>query len=240
MDRRAAKSAYLIRLGDREVRYRFVRRRRRTLGITVDANGLRVAAPLRAPWRDIEAFLQEKERWIIAKIDEWSRVPRPATLRGESGESLPLEGAPVTLDVRTGPRAVSRHGDRLVVCAPRAGVLATLLAWLKDKALRVLRLRAAHYAMQLALPAPSVTLSNARTQWGVCGADGAIRLSWRLVHVEPRLADYVVAHEVAHLVELNHSRRFWDVVADLYPGWPAAREQLELAGAALPIIRGGK
>jgi predicted metal-dependent hydrolase len=72
----------------------------------------------------------------------------------------------------------------------------------------------------------------------VCGADGAIRLSWRLVHLPPELADYVVAHEVAHLVELNHSRRFWALVSDLYPDWRAARERLELAGASLPVMKG--
>ena len=65
-----------------------------------------------------------------------------------------------------------------------------------------------------------------------------IRLSWRLVHVAPTLADYVVAHEVAHLVELNHSRRFWSVVSELYPAWREARERLELAGASLPILKG--
>ena len=79
-------------------------------------------------------------------------------------------------------------------------------------------------------------MSNARTQWGVCTAGGTIRLSWRLVHIEPALADYVVAHETAHLVELNHSRRFWTLVERLYPGWQEARERLELAGAALPIF----
>jgi predicted metal-dependent hydrolase len=83
---------------------------------------------------------------------------------------------------------------------------------------------------------PPVALSNARTQWGVCSEGGSIRLSWRLVHLEPALADYVVAHEVAHLVELNHSKRFWNVLARLYPEWRAARERLELAGASLPII----
>ena len=228
----------LIELGGRLIEFRFVRRRRRTLGITVDADGLRVAAPLRAPWRDIEAFLREKERWILAKLDDWARVPRPSWLRGETGESLPLEGESVTLEVREGRRAVSHCGDRLLVSAPEVGVLSTLLAWLKARALEALRPRAAHYAARLSLPAPSVKLSSARTQWGVCGEDGAIRLSWRLVHVEPSLADYVVAHEVAHLVELNHSRRFWDVVESLYPGWPHARERLELAGATLPIIGG--
>ena len=228
----------LIELGGRLIEFRFVRRRRRTLGITVDADGLRVAAPLRAPWRDIEAFLREKERWILAKLDEWARVPRPSCLRGETGESLPLEGESVTLEVREGRRAVRHCGDRLLVSAPEVRVLPTLLAWLKARALEALRPRAAHYAARLSLPAPSIKLSSARTQWGVCGEDGSIRLSWRLVHVEPGLADYVVAHEVAHLVELNHSRRFWDVVEGLYPGWPQARERLELAGATLPIIGG--
>ena len=67
--------------------------------------------------------------------------------------------------------------------------------------------------------------------------DGAIRLSWRLVHLQPALADYVVAHECAHLVELNHSRRFYRLLAALYPEWRGARERLELAGAALPIFK---
>jgi predicted metal-dependent hydrolase len=240
MDRRTAEGALLIELGGRLLEYRFARRRRRTLGITVDASGLSVAAPLRAPWREIEGFLREKERWILAKLDEWARVPRPSRLRGETGECLPLEGESVTLEVREGRHAVRRCGERLLVSAPAVRVLPTLLAWLKKHALEALRPRAAHYAARLALPAPSVKLSSARRQWGVCGEDGSIRLSWRLVHVAPQLADYVVAHEVAHLVELNHSRRFWDVVESLYPGWPQARERLELAGATLPIIGGSE
>ena len=231
MDRRAAKSAYLIRLAGREVEYRFVRRRRRTLGLTVDADGLKISAPLRAPWRDIEGFVREKERWILAKLEEWSVAPRPARLRGESGERLPLFGASVELHVRPGP--VRLEGSTLGVPG-----LSALVAWLKSSALRALTPRAAHFAALLGQPAPRVSLSNARTQWGVCTEGGAIRLSWRLVHIDPALADYVIAHESAHLIELNHSRRFWVLVERLYPGWQEARERLELAGAALPILKG--
>jgi hypothetical protein len=230
MDRRAAKSASLIRLGGREVEYRFVRRRRRTLGITIDADGLKVSAPLRAPWRDIEGFVREKERWILAKLDEWSAVPRPALLRVVSGERLMLFGEAVELERRDGP--VEREGDKLLVCDLRS-----LVKWLKAAALEALRPRVAHFAALLGLPAPRIALSNARTQWGVCAEDGTIRLCWRLVHLEPALADYVVAHETAHLVELNHSRRFYRVLALLCPEWRTARERLELAGAALPILK---
>lgn len=229
----------LIELGGRIVEYRFARRRRRTLGITVDGDGLKVAAPLRAPWREIEAFLRHKERWIVAKLDEWSRVPRPPVLACASGERLPLFGEPRELEVRHGSRAVHEAGGRLIVSARKgARALPVLVGWLKQRALDALAPRAAHYSERLGVEVPRVALSNARTQWGLCTEDGVIRLSWRLVHVAPSLADYVVAHEVAHLVELNHSRRFWSVVGELYPAWREARERLELAGASLPILRG--
>lgn len=221
----------LIELAGRLIEYRFVRRRRRTIGISIGADGMTVAAPMRAPWRDIEAFLRSKQRWIVGKLDEWAAAPRPSVLRVETGERLPLLGEAVELHVRPGP--VERRGATLGVSGSHS-----LVAWLKACALEALRPRVAHYSACVGRPAPRVALSNARSQWGVCNEDGSIRLSWRLVHLEPSLSDYVVAHEVAHLVELNHSRRFWSLVASLYPEWRVARERLELAGAALPILKG--
>jgi hypothetical protein len=70
-------------------------------------------------------------------------------------------------------------------------------------------------------------LSNARSEWGSCNARGEIRLNWRLVQLPPALAEYVVAHEVAHLIELNHSPRFWALVEELMPGHVALRRELE-------------
>jgi predicted metal-dependent hydrolase len=238
MDRRATEGTLLIELGGRAVEYRFARRRRRTLGITVDADGLRVAAPLRAPWRDVEAFLREKEPWILAKLEEWARVPRPQLLRGTSGESLPYRGVAHTLEVRDGARAVEQADGTIIVSGPRSRVLMMLLGWLRTRALETLTPRIAHYAAELSLATPALALSGGRRQWGVCAANGTIRLNWRLVHLAPALADYVAAHEVAHLVEMNHSKRFWSLLATLYPAWREARERLEMAGAALPIIRG--
>lgn len=230
-----------IRLAGCTLEYRFSRRRRRTLGISVDASGVRVSAPLRASWREIEAFLLEKERWIAEKLQHWAKIPPPVILRGETGETLPLFGEPMTLEVRKARGPICREGDRIVIRAREparhASVLARLLAWLKARALEALAPRLVHYAARLGRGAPPVALSSARTQWGVCTEGGAIRLNWRLVHLDPVLADYVIAHEAAHLLELNHSKRFWRVVEFLYPGWREARERLELAGAALPILR---
>ena len=238
MDRRATNGAVprQLALSGRIVDYSFSRRCRRTLGIAVDANGLAVAAPLRMPWREIEAFLRGKERWIVAKLDEWSRAPRPSVLHGESGESMPLFGKPVVLEVHEGARAVKWHQGQLTVHAPRSRVIDTLIRWLKARALEALKPRTAHYASRLGLPAPRIALSSARSQWGICSEDASIRLSWRLVHLDPALADYVIAHEAAHLAELNHSKRFWSLVARLYPEWREARERLERADASLPLF----
>ena len=241
MDRRATEGTLLIELDGRAVEYRFTRRRRRTLGITVDAGGLRVAAPLRAPWREIEGFLHDKAPWILRKLDEWACMPRGAVLHATSGEFVPLFGIPRLIEVHHGRRKVAHDDCRIIMTVPRRSKPhEVLVRWLKQQALGAFPPRAAHYAAALGLPAPRVALSNARTQWGVCSESGAIRLSWRLVHLDPALADYVIAHEVGHLVEMNHSRRFWTLLGRLYPGWREVRERLELAAATLPVLKGAR
>ena len=230
----------LIQLGTRVIAFRFARSRRRTIGILVDADGLAVAAPHHAPWIEIEKFLREKSRWIAKKLDEWAQAGRPPRVRGVAGEMIPVGGRMLTLELAQGKKSFALTGDRLLLKLrkpdERVRVKAELVGGLKLHALETLAPRVAQYAAQLGFPQPRVAISNARTQWGVCTQDGRIRLSWRLVHVAPALADYVVAHEVAHLVELNHSTRFWKVVETLYPDCRAARHSLDLAAAALPIF----
>src|SRR5256885_1489980 len=152
MDRRAAKGAVprQLALSGRIVEYSFARGRRRTLGITVDADGLAVAAPLRMPWREIEAFLRDKERWIVRKLDEWALMPRPTVLRGASGESLPLFGSAVTLEINAGRRAGRGEPGPLLVNAPAPQrPLKGFLGRLKTPAPDALTPRAAPYAGRL-------------------------------------------------------------------------------------------
>lgn len=224
----------------RLVAYRFARTRRRTIAISVDADGLSVRAPRRVPWREIDAFLAAQRTWILARLDEWAGLPPPRVLHGVSGDVLPHFGIPLALEVRAGRGGCAREDGRLVVRvrAPerRDRVRARVLDWLRAETLGALAPRAAHYAARLGRPAPRVSVSNARRQWGLCTESGEIRLSWRLAHLAPELADYVVAHEAAHLAELNHSKRFWALVGSLYPDWRGARERLERVAASLPRI----
>jgi predicted metal-dependent hydrolase len=92
------------------------------------------------------------------------------------------------------------------------------------------------YARKLGVAVPRVSLSSARTRWGSCSEKGGIRINWRLIHLPLTLIDYVVAHELAHLIEMNHSQRFWAVVASVYPEWRAARRELKSRAAVMPII----
>ena len=110
------------------------------------------------------------------------------------------------------------------------------IAWFKARAHALLGERLAHYALRLGVPTPVLTLSNARTQWGVCRADGHVRLNWRLIHLPLHLIDYVVAHELAHLREMNHSARFWAVVGRLYPDYALARAELRSCNHRLPVL----
>jgi predicted metal-dependent hydrolase len=105
-------------------------------------------------------------------------------------------------------------------------VAAFVAGWLKDEALRLLAPHVAACAARLPAAPPPVRLSNARGEWGSCNHRGEIRLNWRLVQLPPDLAAYVVAHEVAHLAEMNHSPRFWAQVEALHPDHATARRAL--------------
>ena len=98
--------------------------------------------------------------------------------------------------------------------------------WLQRQARRIFEERCAIYAERLGVRMTRLALSSAQTRWGSASASGAIRLNWRLIHFSLSTIDYVVAHELAHLREMNHSPRFWDVVRSVLPDYEGARRAL--------------
>ena len=229
-----------IQLGSEVVGYRFRRARRRSIGIVIDDDGLRVAAPGHAPIAEVEAFIREKARWILRKLADWRAAPKPQVVEWRNGTAIAFLGEPVIIELVPGRRdVILQDGTLAIGLAPRAEPAALrkrALVWLKDRALVLFGQRVALCGAGLGVPAPVLTLSGARTQWGVCRADGHIRLNWRLIHLPLRLIDYVVAHELAHLREMNHSARFWAVVGGLYPDYAAARAELRDCSHRLPIL----
>lgn len=226
-------------LDGQRVEYRLFRAHRQSIGMTIDHAGLTVRAPRWVSIRDIDRTLQERARWVIATLEEWqgrNRESLPSVWR--QGAPLLFQGRALTLALFPARRtAIAADLLHLTVLHPTPGdegeIAAFCCRWLREQALALLSPRVQHFAGRLRAPPPAVKLSEARSQWGSCNHRGEISLNWRLVQLPPRLADYVVAHEVAHLVELNHSSRFWALVEALLPGHREARRELD---ALTPLL----
>jgi predicted metal-dependent hydrolase len=203
-------------------------RGRRRISLSVDERGLRVGAPLRASLRDIESALQHHAQWVLRKL-QWWREQRAPARRWESGETLFHLGTPLRLELVTGARDVSAVPGLLRIAAPDlspASVAGLARHWLRAQALDHFHQRIDHFRQPLAVEVAAIRLSNARSRWGSCHASGRVSLNWRLIHMPQRLIDYVVAHELAHLREMNHSPRFWAVVASVIPDFIARRREM--------------
>ena len=212
---------------------------RRSFALQVDHRGARVAVPLRTPLGEVERFVHSHGRWLLDRLQARAAARPSPVLDVVDGATVPLFGRALTLRLREG-RITRWHpltDEREELLLPTTvDPLRALLRALQARALAWYRGRIEEYCHRLGLPVPAVRLSNARTRWGSCSSRSGIRLHWRLVHLSPALIDYVVAHEVAHLVEMNHSPRFWAVVERLYPDWRSARAALSQASASLPVI----
>lgn len=218
--------------------YRLRRAKRRTIGFQIDDAGLTVSAPRWVRLAEIEAAIVEKERWIRTKLNDWRdwrakrNLPR---VHYADGGTLPYLGQPVTLRLHREQKItglIESDGRRLLCLAlppesTEAQIKDAVQAWLQTQARRVLDERLRMLAERSGLTYTSWTLSSARGQWGSCTHDGRIRLNWRLVHFALPVIDYVVAHELAHVREMNHGPRFWSAVGQLLPGFEAARDEIK-------------
>jgi len=222
-----------IALGADDVEYRLIRARRRSIGMQIDQRGLVVRAPRWVAIRDIELALRERAAWVLRALAEWRDGSREAMpTEWHSGAPLHYLGRRLTLALFPARRrAIAADLLNLTVLHPtpanEAEIGAFVCDWLKQQALALLVPRTWDFARRLQSTLPTVKLSNARTQWGRCNERGEIRLNWRLVQLPPQLADYVIAHEVAHLLELNHSPRFWALVELLLPGHAQQHRELD-------------
>ena len=248
-----------VRLNGHLVAYTLRRARRRSIGFVVGTDGLSVNAPRWVGIAEIDKALCDKAAWILRKLGEQrERASRLQAARVEwrDGTSLPFLGDTivVVLDPRTRGAAL-QPADAEAPGATQGqlqGVPQRLLhvglphtatpvqirdlvqSWLQRQARAVFEQRCAHYAQQLGVRYTRIGLSSAQTRWGSANASGAIRLNWRLVHFGLATIDYVVAHELAHLREMNHSPRFWDVVRSVMPDYESAMGRLK--SDVLPIF----
>lgn len=174
-------------------------------------------------------FVREKARWVLRQID--SLPPRIAFA---DGAQFCLMGQDVTIRHRPGARGVVwREGDDIHVAGQAEHLPRRMNDWLKREARLEILHRAEHYAARIGARFSQLSLRDTRSRWGSCTEDGHLSFSWRLIFAPEFVLDYVVAHEVAHLVELNHSARFWRLVELICPHAERARSWLKQNGLSL-------
>lgn len=224
-------------LGEREVDFVLKRsRRRRSIAFSVDTNGLVVSVPWNASDSRIRRSMANAADWILRKIDEWSGY-ETRVQRWADGEQLAYLGRDLTLkivaDAVLVPPMLRDQGCLQITVADATSetrIREAAIGWYRRHAARNFSERIEKYAVAMQLPAPRMFLSNARTQWGSCNSKNQVRLNWRLVQAPQEVVDYVVVHELAHLVEMNHSKRFWRIVERHFPDHLPVREHLNERG----------
>ena len=202
--------------------------------------GLVVTLPVGSSPEEAEAFLLKHREWAAKHVAlweaRWGHLPRP----WPHGTHLLYRGEEHRIEVsRARPGGVERTPDRrLLVRAPSAGVPGArrvLQRWLKEEAAAVLKQRVEELGALMGLQAKRLYTRNLRSSWGRCWQGGSLSFNYRLVMAPPRILDYVVVHELAHLKEPNHSPRFWEVVGGQFPGYRSARKWLRTFGPCLCV-----
>jgi hypothetical protein len=208
------------------------RARRFILRLDAASGGARLTLPSHADLEDAIGFLKRHERWLMS---ERRRLAEPRPLAPDT--VVPFRGEDHLIVSAPGRRRVavarSDGGPELRVCGPSDMAAARLARWMKSEARSDLERAVARHAGRLEAAAGRIAIRDQRSRWGSCSTTGTLSFSWRLVMAPPLVLDYVAAHEVAHLREMNHGPRFWKLVRQSYGDYGPPRAWLRKHGAAL-------
>lgn len=218
-------------------------KRARNLRLQVSLeNGLEVIVPQRFDLSGLEKVLQEKESWILAKLDHFASFAEERC-RGRENTDPPVlyRGREYRVEIvangGTAPRVLVEE-DRLVVFLPpgsEAKAGAVLEKWFRSMARLLVNQRLRVINADLKLTFNRVFIKGQKTRWGSCSRQGNLNFNWRLVMAPLPVLDYVVAHELLHLLEPNHSKRFWTLVERVCPDYKAHRAWLRKNGHRLTL-----
>lgn len=206
-----------------------------TLRIEPGARGLKVTVPPGVHNAEIERFLARQSSWLITKLDQ---VPDHALIG--KGMKVPIRGVPHMI-IREDGRGIShqRYGDEggeLVVYGDDRFVARRVADYLKTAANQDIGPLVRHHTTIIGRHAKSVRYKDTKSRWGSCSSDGNLSFSWRIMMAPPTVINYLVAHEVAHLVHMDHSPRFWAQCEALCPDMKRAKDWLRRNGNKLQAI----
>jgi predicted metal-dependent hydrolase len=215
--------SYRIRRSDRARRVR----------IAVEPDGsLTVVLPRRAPEAAAGAAVTQLAPWIARRR---AALAATAATLAARGEGLPYLGVMLTPVREDGRHRAHRRADVLLVPADQEQRLPAIERWYRRQAAREVAWRLDAACARAGLTYRGLTIRGQRTRWASCSATGAMSFNWRLLLAPPEILDYVVWHEICHLVVMDHSPRFWALLAEHLPGYAEPRAWLARHGASLVL-----
>ncbi|MGR3290153.1 MAG: M48 family metallopeptidase [Paracoccaceae bacterium] len=224
----------LLLRGDPEITVelrRYAQARRLSLRVSQLDGRVTLTLPVKTSQSEANRFIREKELWIRHQLGN-----RPPEVVPGIGSTVMFEGTEV--DIVAGRARTARFEDgKIIVPGDASRAAIRVAAFMKVIARERLSRACDQYAGQLMQKVQRLTLRDTRSRWGSCTSDGNLMFSWRLVMAPVAVLDYVAAHEVAHLVEMNHSQVYWSVVSRIYPGYREPRQWLRQNGARLHAYR---
>ncbi len=186
-----------------------------------------VRAPAHTPLDTIEQFIGKNTGWIRRTLARLRKRPRVKPKEFVSGEEFFFLGKSCPLEVQNDTLEPLCLRDGFILNAKeRSRGRALFIEWYKKEAKKIIAARVAWWAQRFGLAYTSVNITSANRRWGSCAPNDRLNFSWRLVMTPIEVIDYVVVHELAHIVHKNHSRRFWNKVKAMYPDHKAAQTWL--------------
>lgn len=195
--------------------------------------GLTVVIPYSYKDRQLPKLLESKGRWILSTLAKHSRVESLSAKKGlKNGEAIPYLGRDLEIVIRdnTGIDSVTVQHNRLIVTlrSQGNGILELALErWYRMQATKLIKERAEKLSTQLGLTCNELVIRGQKTRWGSCSRKRNLSFNWKLMMAPELVIDYVIIHELSHLKEMNHSKKFWEIVAKHCPRWREHRKWLK-------------
>ena len=235
-----------IQLGDKELKYILTRSSRKTIGITIDKNGLvKVTSPYRVSESYINELLHKKSSWIQKKIaDLESKVAKANSPKiFSNGEAFFYLGKIFELKICKNSNCkkatVKLDGINIVIYSPLSidtdSIKKTLKQWYVEQFRLIATDRINYYSSKIGVFPKKVTIREQKTRWGSCSSEGNINLNWKLIMASLDVLDYVIVHELCHMIAMNHSEEFWEIVGAYSPQYKDYRAWLRHNGDMLSL-----
>jgi len=218
------------------------RSQRKTMALTISPTGqVRVAAPTRISNREIIDWVSSKANWIANKLEEIDKLRAAQTSREYMpGELFPYLGLDYPLHIETHNQRTRPTADlccgRLIVATPDNDadiIRGAIEAWYRGRAGEHIQARIDFFRPRLDVSPQRVTIKDQKTRWGSCSSKGNLNFNWRAIMAPLKVVDYIVVHELCHLVHLNHSQDFWKLVSSTLPDYKAGKDWLRKNGRRL-------